>query len=91
MACYYLQTLKALQEKLAKGKPGVSGDDITDLQIKHTTELAEFDKKASTEKYEKKRAIVESAHKIQMKTLTDKVHKRCVHVAYVKENFSLSS
>ena len=67
--------MKALQEKLAKGKPGVSDDHVKELRKKHTYELVEFDKKASTEKYEKKRAIIESAHKVQMKTLTDKIHK----------------
>ena len=70
-----LQTLKSLQEKLAKGKSSATDEHIKELQKKHTIELVEFDKKASTEKYEKKRSIIESAHKVQMKALTDKVHK----------------
>ena len=67
--------MKTLQEKLAKGKPGTTDDHIKELQKKHTIDLVEFDKKASTEKYEKKRSIIESAHKVQMKALTDKIHK----------------
>ena len=69
------KTLKLLQEKLTKGKSSVTDDHVKELQKKHAMELVEFDKKASSEKYEKKRAIIESAHKIQMKTLTEKVHK----------------
>ena len=67
--------MKTLQEKLAKGKPGTTDDHIKELQKKHTIDLVEFDKKASTEKYEKKRSIIEAAHKVQMKALTDKIHK----------------
>ena len=68
--------MKTLQDKLTKGKSAVTDEHIRELKRKHAFELLEFDKKASTEKYEKKRAIVESAHKIQMKTLTEKVHKK---------------
>ena len=67
--------MKALQEKMAKGKPGTTDEHVKELQKKHAIELVDFDKKASTEKYEKKRSIIESAHKVQMKALTDKVHK----------------
>ena len=67
--------MNALQEKLSKGKPGTTDEHIKELKKKHAIELVEFDKKASTEKYEKKRSIIESAHKVQMKALTDKVHK----------------
>ena len=67
--------MKTLQEKLAKGKLSTTDEHIKELQKKHTIELVEFDKKASTEKYEKKRSIIESAHKVQMKALTDKIHK----------------
>lgn len=70
--------MKTLQEKLAKGKLSTTDEHIKELQKKHTIELVEFDKKASTEKYEKKRSIIESAHKVQMKALTDKIHKTWV-------------
>ena len=73
-----VQALKALQEKVSKGRPGTTGEHVKELQQKHTVELAEYDKKASTEKYEKKRIIIEAAHKIQMKALTEKVHKTYV-------------
>ena len=67
--------MKVLQDKLAKGKSAITDEHIRELKKKHAFELVEFDKKASTEKYEKKRAIIEAAHKIQMKTLMEKVHK----------------
>ena len=68
--------MKTLQEKVAKGKPGMTDERVKELQKKHDFELVEFDKKASTEKYEKKRSIIEAAHKVQIKALTEKVHKK---------------
>ena len=67
--------MKALQEKVAKGKPRMTDDRVKELQKKHDFELVEFDKKASIEKYEK-RSIIEATHKVQMKALTEKVHKK---------------
>ena len=60
---------------MLKPKSGVSDSGIKELEQKQQVELIDFDRKASGERYEKKRLLIEALHKAQMKELTVKVHR----------------